>query len=53
MAAVKLKLAKEQVTDAQRGNQIVHEISASLFLVQGLDLEEQQYVIIILRICFC
>ena len=44
MAEVRLELAKEEADDVQRGNQTIHQISASRWLMAGLDLEEQQYV---------
>ena len=43
-AEVRLELANEEAADARRGNQTVHDISASRWLAMGLDLEEQQYV---------
>lgn len=43
-ADVKLELAKEEEEDALRGRQVTHEISPSLFLTLGLDLEESQCV---------
>jgi hypothetical protein len=42
-AEVRLELAKEEADDVRRGNQTIHEISASRWLTMGLDLEEQQY----------
>jgi hypothetical protein len=41
-AEVRLELANEEAADARRGNQTVHDISASRWLAMGLDLEEQQ-----------
>lgn len=42
MADVRLELAREEAADANRGDESAHEITASLFLTQGLELEEQQ-----------
>lgn len=46
MADVKLELAREEEADARRGAQNAHEVTASRFLAMGLDLEEQQYVML-------
>jgi hypothetical protein len=42
MADVRLELAREEAADADHGNKSAHEITASLFLMRGLELEEQQ-----------
>ena len=43
MADVRLELAREEAADADRGgDESTHEITASLFLTQGLELEEKQ-----------
>jgi hypothetical protein len=42
MADVRLELAREEAADADHGNESAHEITASLFLARGLELEEQQ-----------
>ena len=42
MADVRLELTREEAADANRGDESAHEITASLFLTQGLELEEQQ-----------
>jgi len=39
---VQLKLAREEASDAERGNEYAHEVTMSRFLSQGLELEEQQ-----------
>lgn len=43
-AEIKLELAKEEQEDARRGVLSAHEISPSLFITQGFDLEECQCV---------
>lgn len=45
IAEVRLELAKEESADAVYGVERGHDITPSKFLVQGLDLEDQQYVI--------
>lgn len=44
MVEVRLELAKEEAADAARGVERGHDITPSKFLLQGLDLEDQQYV---------
>ncbi|KAI0064330.1 hypothetical protein BV25DRAFT_1790798, partial [Artomyces pyxidatus] len=43
-ADVRLELAQEEAEEAARGAMSLHEMSASVFLGVGLELEEQQYV---------
>jgi len=40
-----LELAKEDAKELEDGVEAMHKISMTTFLVKGLDLEEQQYVI--------
>ncbi|KDQ54200.1 hypothetical protein JAAARDRAFT_60933 [Jaapia argillacea MUCL 33604] len=42
---VRLELAREEAADAARGNLSTHNVSMSSFIVTGLELEEQQWVI--------
>jgi hypothetical protein len=42
MSEVRLELANEENTDAARGRQNLHVVSATKWLVMGFDLEEQQ-----------
>lgn len=42
MADVRLELAREEAADTERGRDFPHEVTASRFLSQGLELEEQQ-----------
>ncbi|KAI0055824.1 hypothetical protein BV25DRAFT_1815103, partial [Artomyces pyxidatus] len=44
-ADVRLELAQEEAEEAARGQLSLHEMSASVFLNVGLELEEQQYVL--------
>ncbi|TDL14069.1 hypothetical protein BD410DRAFT_687969, partial [Rickenella mellea] len=44
LAAVKLDLAKQEAADAAAGTISLHEVTASVFLSTGLELEDQQYV---------
>jgi len=44
MAHVRLKLAQEELEEAEAGVEPIHEISANAFIQVGLELEEQQYV---------
>ena len=46
MADVRLELANEEAADVTRGKESLHDVSAAKWLVMGLDLEEQQCVII-------
>ena len=42
---IQLKLANEDALSASRGQHLIqHEVSPSAFLLNGLDLEDQQYV---------
>jgi len=43
---VRLELAKEDAKELNNGVEAPHKISITSFLVKGLDLEEQQYVIL-------
>ena len=40
----RLRLAQEEVGEAERGQHAPHKISASVFIRMGLELEEKQYV---------
>jgi len=42
MAQVRLELAEETAEDARDGSLFSHDISPSMFLHMGLELEEQQ-----------
>lgn len=44
LAEVRLELANEEAADAARGVGRGHDTTPSKFLMQGLDLEDQQYV---------
>ena len=44
---MRLELAKEDSTSAALGEVATHEISLTTFLTTGLELEEQQYAILI------
>ncbi|KAI0054664.1 hypothetical protein BV25DRAFT_1816736 [Artomyces pyxidatus] len=45
MASVRLELGLEEAEEAARGAMALHEMSASVFLTTGFELEEQQYVL--------
>lgn len=45
LAEVRLELSKEEAEDAARGVEQGHETTPSKFLIQGLELEDQQYVV--------
>lgn len=45
---VRLELAKEDAADVARGVERGHDTTPSKFLMQGLDLEDQQYVVLLL-----
>ncbi|TFY75854.1 hypothetical protein EWM64_g8158 [Hericium alpestre] len=45
LAEVRLELQEEEAEESRRGVMSPHEMTASTFLMVGLDLEEQQYVI--------
>ena len=42
LSEVRLRLAEEEITEAERGQHMPHKISASVFVQMGLELEEQQ-----------
>ncbi|TDL14200.1 hypothetical protein BD410DRAFT_691972, partial [Rickenella mellea] len=42
LAAVKLDLAKQEAADAAAGEVSMHEVTASVFLATGMELEDQQ-----------
>jgi hypothetical protein len=42
---VRLELAKEDSKSAAQGEEISHKTSLTGFLITGLELEEQQYVL--------
>lgn len=44
LSEVRLELANEEAADATSGIERGHDTTPSKFLVQGLDLEDQQYV---------
>ncbi|KAI0055075.1 hypothetical protein BV25DRAFT_1816134 [Artomyces pyxidatus] len=46
-ANMRLELAQEEAEEAARGIVALHEMSASVFLNVGLELEEQQYVLLV------
>jgi hypothetical protein len=47
---VQLELAKEDTQLVAQGEILAHETSMTAFLMTGLDLEEHQYVLIILSL---
>ena len=44
VSAARLRLTEEETVDAQRGKEGLDNISASVFVRMGLELEDQQYV---------
>ena len=44
MNTVRLELAQEEAAEISRGVISTHEVSQSVFLQLGIELEEQQYV---------
>jgi len=44
MAQVRLKFAQEELEEAKKGIEPLHEITTNAFIQVGLELEEQQYV---------
>jgi hypothetical protein len=53
LADVRLELAAEEADEVARGIVSLHEMSASVFLSVGLDLEEQQYVSLVDFLDYC
>ena len=42
LSEVRLRLAQEELADAERGQHTPHKISGSVFVRMGLELEDQQ-----------
>jgi len=42
LSEVRLRLAEEEISEAERGQHMPHKVSASVFIRTGLELEEQQ-----------
>lgn len=44
VSEVRLRLTQEEAAEAAKGKESPHEVSASVFIRMGLELEDQQYV---------
>jgi len=42
VSEIRLRLAQEEATQAEKGQQAPHQVSASVFIHTGLELEDQQ-----------
>ena len=42
LSEVRLQLAQEEISQAERGQHAPHKVSASVFIRMGLELEDQQ-----------
>jgi hypothetical protein len=42
---VRLQFATEEAEEAKKGGPALHEVTPSSFIVAGLELEDQQYVL--------
>ncbi|KAF9779310.1 hypothetical protein BJ322DRAFT_1113656 [Thelephora terrestris] len=45
VSAARLRLTQEETEEAERGNEALHTVSASVFIRAGLELEDQQYAL--------
>lgn len=44
LSEIRLRLLQEEAAEAERGQRLPHEVTPSVFIRMGLDLEDQQYV---------
>ena len=44
VSEARLRLTQEEATEAAKGKESPHKVSASVFVRMGLELEDQQYV---------
>lgn len=42
LSEIRLRLAQEEASEAERGYRAPHQVSASVFIRMGLELEDQQ-----------
>jgi len=42
VSEIRLRLAQEEATEAEKGQRLPHQVSPSVFIRNGLDLEDQQ-----------
>lgn len=49
VSEVRLRLAQEEAAEVEKGQRAPHQISASVFIRMGLELEDQQYVYLLAR----
>ena len=47
VSEARLRLTEEEAAEAERGTTAPHKVSASVFVRMGLELEDQQYVIML------
>jgi hypothetical protein len=47
VSEIRLRLAQEEAAEAERGQRAPHQITASVFIRMGLELEDQQWVFIL------
>lgn len=52
MSDIILELAREEAADAAVIDELAHEVSASRFLTMGLNIEEQQYITLLVSVCY-
>lgn len=45
LSETRLRLTQEEVTEVERGQHAPHRVSASVFVRMGLELEDQQWVL--------
>jgi hypothetical protein len=47
VSEIRLQLAQEEAAEAEKGQRAPHQVSASVFIRMGLELEDQQWVCIL------